>query len=314
MELNSEMRAVYIAGSINMDIVAHAPRHPIAGETIAGTSLSYFPGGKGANQAVAAAQMGASTRMVGMLGDDAFAGSLRDFLVEMKVDLTHVSVAEETPSGTALIVVGGAENTIVVVPGANGVLAPKDLDGLSVDRGDVLVAQFETPAETTRDFFERGRAAGATTILNPAPAAPINPRLLELCDIVVVNETEFAFLGGSHVEITLEDPSAIAAAVGNVRSSDDQVWVLTLGAAGVAAVDGSETDAFTIPGHQVEAVDTTGAGDCFVGSLAAALAEGNSLIESLLSSNAAAALCVQAHGAGPSMPRRSQVEAFIKRT
>src|SRR5665811_1115368 len=151
------MSNVYIAGSINMDIVAGTDRHPVPGETVAGQSLAYYPGGKGANQAVAAAQLGASARMVGRLGDDAFAEDLREFLSNKKVDVSEVSVAEGQPSGTALIVVAGGENTIVVVPGANGTLESESIDGLDLAEGDVLLAQFETPQATTRALFERGR-------------------------------------------------------------------------------------------------------------------------------------------------------------
>ena len=139
------MSRVYVAGSINMDVVASVPRHPTVGETIAGTSLNHYPGGKGANQAVAAARMGASSHMIGRLGDDAAAARLRDFLRGMEVNLDNVRQTPERPSGTALIVVAEGANTVVVVGGANEALSLSDIDQIEMTPNDVLVAQLETP-------------------------------------------------------------------------------------------------------------------------------------------------------------------------
>lgn len=304
------MSNVYVAGSINMDIVAFAARHPEVGETVAGESLSYFPGGKGANQAVASARMGADTYMVGKLGDDVFAGDLRAFLDASNIDLTHVSEVMDVPSGTALIVVGGGDNTIVVIPGANAELSAEDTSLVPIAAGDVLLAQFETPVPATKAFFERGKAAGATTILNPAPAGQIDAELLGLSDILVVNESEFALITGHPADISAADLGSVRAAVEDSRSFPHQTWVVTRGAAGVAAFDGAP-DGVVLRGHEVDAVDSTGAGDCFVGSLAAALAQGLELSTGLVSANAAAALCVQTEGAGPSMPDAATVERFM---
>ena len=294
-----------------MDIVAGTDRHPVPGETVAGQSLAYYPGGKGANQAVAAAQLGASARMVGRLGDDAFAEDLREFLSNKKVDVSEVSVAEGQPSGTALIVVAGGENTIVVVPGANGTLESESIDGLDLAEGDVLLAQFETPQATTRALFERGRRAGAVNVLNPAPAAEFEKGLLEACDIVVVNESELAAVAGLQSPPSADDHVAIRAAIDSVRVSPAQSWIVTLGASGALAVIAGSNEPTTCPGHEVRAIDTTGAGDCFVGALAAGLSESGNLAESLVLANAAAALSVQKDGAGPSMPASREVDEFL---
>src|SRR5262245_60630346 len=156
------MGRVFVAGSINMDVVATADRHPRVGETVPGTAVHYFPGGKGANQAVAAAKLGASATLVGRLGADAFGHQLRHFLALQGVDLTLVRDTTDTHSGTAVITVADADNTIVVVPGANALVSPDDVAAAAMARGDVAVSQFEIPQPAIAAFFRRARAAGAT--------------------------------------------------------------------------------------------------------------------------------------------------------
>ena len=164
------MGRVFVAGSINMDVVATADRHPQVGETVAGKAVLYFPGGKGANQAVAAAKLGAPTTLIGRLGTDAFGQQLRAFLAAQGVDLAFVKDTAEAHTGTALITIANADNTIVVVPGANALVSAEDVGAPVLAKGDVAVSQFEIPLPTIAAFFKRARAAGATTILNPAPA------------------------------------------------------------------------------------------------------------------------------------------------
>jgi ribokinase len=195
------MGRVFVAGSINMDVVATADRHPKVGETVAGQAVHYFPGGKGANQAVAAAKLGASTALIGRLGTDAFGQQLRTFLAAQGVDLALVKDAAGTHSGTAIITIANADNTIVVVPGANALVSAEDVAAPVLAKGDVAVSQFEIPQATIAAFFKRARAAGATTILNPAPAIACGPELLELVDIMILNETELGFLAGTHSPI-----------------------------------------------------------------------------------------------------------------
>jgi ribokinase len=193
------MGRVIVAGSINMDVVATAGRHPRIGETVAGTAVHFFPGGKGANQAVAAAKLGAPTMLVGRLGRDAFGQQLRSFLAAQGVDLGFVHDTDETHSGTAIITVADADNTIVVVPGANGMVSADDVSAPAIAQGDIAVSQFEIPLPAIAAFFARARAAGARTILNPAPAAKFGRELLDLVDVLILNETELGFLTGNRV-------------------------------------------------------------------------------------------------------------------
>src|ERR1700682_1664865 len=164
------MGRVVVAGSINMDVVATASRHPRIGETVAGTAVRYFPGGKGANQAVAAAKLGAPTTVIGRLGTDAFGGELRAFLAAQGIDLTFVQETAEAHTGTAVIIIANADNTIVVIPGANALVTASDVAAAALAKGDIAVSQFEIPLPAMSAFFTRARATSATTILNPAPA------------------------------------------------------------------------------------------------------------------------------------------------
>jgi ribokinase len=296
------MSRVYVFGSINMDVVAFAPRQPKVGETLMGTELRLLPGGKGANQAVAAKRGGADTALVGRLGDDPFAVELRAFLEGEAVDLGLTATLSETSSGTAIITVADSDNSIIVIAGANAQLDVDAVDDVSFEAGDVAVAQFETPQETTRAAFAKARAAGARTILNPAPAAELIDGLHELCDFIVLNESELAHLVGGDI-----DAEAITVALAmrygeKLKSRSDQTIVVTLGAAGV--VVGSEH----LAGRPVKAVDTTGAGDCFVGNLAARLAAGETVLDAAAAANRAASLCVQTVGAAVSMPTREQTD------
>src|SRR6202158_5245177 len=188
------MGRVFVAGSINMDVVATADRHPSIGETIAGQAMLYFPGGKGANQAVAAAKLGAPTALIGRLGRDAFGDELKSFLAAQGLDLRFVQTTAEAHTGTALITIANADNTIVVIPGANALVDAADVAALALAKGDIAVSQFEIPLPAIHAFFERARAADMTTILNPAPALETTRELLDLVDILILNESELGFL------------------------------------------------------------------------------------------------------------------------
>jgi len=293
-------------GSINMDVVATADRHPRSGETVTGEELHLVPGGKGANQAVAAHRAEAETCLVGRLGEDEFGDRLEAFLRDEALDLDHVERAPKLPTGTALVTVAGSQNTIVVVPGANGALRPGDVQALPVAPGDVVVAQFEVPLETVEAALRHGREEGARTLLNPSPAMPSSQRLLGLADVLVVNETELGFLGDAQAD-ALEGEGHIVEAARRFRARDSQVIVTTLGADGAVAVDGEGV--IRIEGRRVDAVDSTGAGDCFTGNLAAELSRKAPVSAALATANVAASLCVQSFGAGPSMPRLAEVRA-----
>jgi ribokinase len=295
-------------GSINMDVVATADRHPRPGETVPGSELGFSEGGKGANQAVASSRAGAETVMVGRLGDDDFGRRLEAFLRDEGLDLEHVASESGAPTGTAVVTVADSESTIVVVPGANAALTPTDVQALPVEAGDVVVAQFEVSLETVEAALRRARDQGAATILNPAPALECEPRLLDLADVLVVNETELAFLGPGAAE-SFESRDALIGAARELRSHESQILVVTLGRAGALALDRGEV--IEIDGRRVDAVDATGAGDCFVGFLAAQLSRDEPLRAALSTANVAASVCVQSSGAGVSMPTLEEVRATV---
>ncbi|MBR0721439.1 ribokinase [Bradyrhizobium manausense] len=301
------MGRVFVAGSINMDVVATADRHPRVGETVAGRQVLYFPGGKGANQAVAASRLGAKTTLIGRLGKDAFGAELRTFLGAQGIDLGSVLEAD-THTGTAIITVAASDNTIVVIPGSNGLVSADDVADAPLAKGDVAVSQFEIPLPTIAAFFQRARSAGATTLLNPAPAQKMSGELLVLVDILVLNETELGFLAGA--DLSDDDEAAkIIAVARQLQAREDQTICITLGKRGVLALAGDEE--FAVPGRAVKAVDTTGAGDCFVGALASQLADGAAMRAALAFANAAASISVQRMGAGPSMPTAAEVAAIL---
>jgi ribokinase len=294
------MARVVVIGSINMDVVATAVRPPAVGETILGSGLRFVPGGKGANQAVAASRLKAPTSLVGRVGRDAFGDSLLAFLGSEQIALEAVTQLPEVATGTALIVVGDdGDNTIVVVPGANHALTKADADAVAIDGDDVVVVQFELPLDVTYAALSRARRNGARTVLNPAPAQEVPAELLRLADFVVVNETELAFFSpGTDVDAGLQA----------LQQRPDQVVVATLGAEGAKTLIG--TQVVHVQGRPVPVVDTTGAGDCFVGALAAALCSWADTDEAVHFANLAASLAVQRFGAGTGMPALADVEAL----
>ncbi len=300
------MSRVFVAGSINMDVVATAARHPRVGETVAGKEVLYFPGGKGANQAAAAAKLGAPTTLIGRLGCDTFGSELKAFLAAQGIDLSLVRQTAEVHSGTAIVTVANADNTIVVVPGANALVSAADVDTASLAKGDIAVSQFEIPLPAITAFFKRARAAGATTILNPAPAIPFDPALLDLVDILILNETELGLLAKAELRDT-DDHARFIDAARSLPIGNDRIICLTLGKRGVLALVNGEP--LIIRGRAVKAIDTTGAGDCFVGAVAAQLAAGKPIRDALGYANVAASICVQRMGAAPSMPAAEEVEA-----
>ncbi|WP_329369286.1 ribokinase [Streptomyces sp. NBC_01483] len=293
------MTHIAVLGSTNMDLVAYVAKAPQRGETVTGREFRTIPGGKGAGQAVAAAHAGADVSMIGAVGADAFGSQLRTTLEHSGVDTDHLRTTEG-PSGTAHIVVddeGG--NEIVVIPGANGTvdhLAPGD-EAL-ITSADALLLQLEIPLAAVLAGAEAARRHGVRTILTPSPVQSLPPELLASIDLLVPNEHEAAALTG------LTDPRDAATAL------LDQVpeVVVTLGAAGsLYATRGAEP--LTVPAPRVTAVDSTGAGDTFVGTLAVALAEGRPMRAALAWASTAASMSVQRPGASSSMPYRSEIDA-----
>jgi ribokinase len=280
-----------VVGSMNMDIVATTARYPARGETVRGESVSFHAGGKGANQAVAAARLGARACLIGCVGGDDFGEQLIGFVAASGVDASRVR-RTDAPTGTALILVDGeGENTIVVVLGANGCLLPADAESAPIELGDALLVQLETPRETVEAALRLARARGATSILNAAPPRDYAPDLAALADVVLVNELE-------------------RAALTDYERRPGQALIVSLGSRGVVAHTDDGT--FERPARAVKAVDTTGAGDCFAGALAARLARGSPIIDALGYAVAAASICVTRPGAGPSMPTGAEVEQALR--
>ncbi|WP_030155897.1 ribokinase [Streptomyces sp. NRRL S-244] len=294
------MTAIAVLGSTNMDLVAYVPKAPRLGETVTGREFRTVPGGKGANQAVAAARSGGEVVMIGAVGADGFGVRLRSALTEAGVETAALRTVEGA-SGTAHITVddeGG--NSIIVIPGANGGVTGLEAgDAARIGAADLLLLQLELPMEAVLAGASAARAQGVRTVLTPAPARMLPHELLELVDLLVPNEHEAAALTG------FTDPLGAAEAL----LRDVPEVVVTLGAAGVLyAARGREP--LTVPAPRVRAVDTTAAGDTFVGALAVALGERRPMAEALRWASAAAALSVQRPGAQDSMPTRAETDAF----
>lgn len=300
------MGRVVVVGSINVDLVCRAERQPRPGETVLGSEFATHPGGKGANQAVAAARSEAETWMVGRVGTDAFGDAQIDFLQQQGIRTDRVLRSDDVPTGVALITVSAeGENSIVVVPGANGRVSQEDVN-VVFEPEDVVVCQFEIPLETVVAVLRCAHERGARTILNPAPAAEWPSEYRSLVDVLVVNESELAFLAGGP-EPDPADTRAVAERVAALRAGPNQTVVATLGSHGLVAATGAEE--MVLAGHSVRAVDTTAAGDTFVGAFAASLARGAAEREALEYANLAAAISVERAGAGPSIPARAEIEA-----
>ncbi|MFF8912513.1 ribokinase [Streptomyces sp. NPDC015032] len=293
------MTGIAVLGSTHMDLVAYAARAPERGETVTGRELRTVPGGKGANQAVAAARAGGEVTMIGAVGDDAYGTLLRSTLEHAGVGTGLLHTAEG-PSGTAHIVVDDTgSSSIVVIPGANGTvteLGPGEMAAIA--GADLLLLQLELPLSAVTEGARVAHAQGVRTILTPSPVQPLPAELLDCVDLLIPDEQEAAALTGA------SDPRAAA----QILLSQVPAVVITLGQEGcLYAARGGEAVLFPAP--EVTAVDITGAGDTFVGTLAVALGERRPVPESLAWAASAAALCVQRPGASASMPYRSEIDA-----
>jgi ribokinase len=300
------MARVVVVGSINMDLVVRASRFPQAGETILGHAFQTIPGGKGANQAVAARRLGAEVVMIGRVGDDPFGSPLRQNLAGEGINTERVVPDASQPTGVALITVeDSGENTIIAVLGANGAIARSDIEAARslITGADSLIMQLEVPLAVIAHAAQLARAGGVPVILNAAPAQPLPPPLLALVDYLVVNEGEARLLAGSGAV-----PPAEAARALQARGA--RAVVVTLGAAGSLLV-GDDGVCVSAPAFAVRVVDTTAAGDAFVGAFALARAATLPAAEALRWANAAGALAVTRVGAQPSLPTRAEVEAFL---
>jgi ribokinase len=296
---------VCVVGAANIDLISYLPRLPEVGETLHGTEFRMGYGGKGANQAVMAAKLGADVTMVTKLGKDVFGdGTLENFRA-MGIDTRFVTVTEEASSGVAPIFVDpSGNNAIVIVTGANDLITEGEIEDArqAMAAAGVVVCQLEIPVETTRLALRAARAEGVTTVLNPAPARSDLPdELLELSDVFCPNQSEAEFITGQPVG-TVDEAAVVAQAL---RARGPRVVVITLGAAGclVADSDGVEH----VEGEAVDAVDSTGAGDAFVGALAYFLARGDALREGARWANRVASLSVLGHGTQTSFPNREDL-------
>lgn len=288
---------IAVIGGLNMDLAVRVPRLPAPGQTVTGSEALRSPGGKGGNQAVAAARLGARARMIGMLGDDPFGAELRRNLMAEGVDVTGVGTASETATGMALIVVqADGENTITLSPGANAALPATD-----VGAADVLLMNLEVPLSAV---LAAAKSADALRVLNAAPLETDLSNLLRHVDVLIVNETEASALLGAPVR----DP---ADAARSLLAHGPRTAVLTLGASG--AVAASEAITCVEKGFPTEAVDTVGAGDAFCAALAVALGSGAPIVGALRRACAAGSLATTRTGAQSALPTRSEIDQLLSR-
>ena len=297
-------KPVVVVGSLNMDLVMRTPRVPVGGETLHGHEFSTLPGGKGANQAVACARLGARVAMIGQVGNDGFGTTLRDGLAADGIDVSAIPQNATVGTGVAMILVEDiGQNRIVLAAGANGALTAADIDAHAglIEGAAMLVLQLEVPMPVVQRAVEVAHAAGVPVLLNPGPAAPLPDSLWSQIDILVPNESEAALLSG----VSVDDVASAYAAARALRQRGVGIVLITLGASGVAVVD--DSGEHHLPAHVVKAVDTTAAGDTFIGGLTAGLIEGMNLNDAIALGQRASALCVTRHGAQPSIPYRREI-------
>jgi len=304
------MLDIVVIGSLNTDLVIKAPRLPSPGETLHGEELRTIPGGKGANQAAAAARLGSWVAMVGRIGRDEFGPRLVDNLAHLCVNTDHIHVDPHTSTGTALIMVDQqGENTILLSSGANGRVSKADIDTALplLKQAKLLLLQFEIPLETVAYALEKAAELDLQVILNPAPAKPVSQELLSKVDILVPNMTELQLLSG----IPAEDDQTIRQAAQTLLDMGVGIVVVTLGERGALLVTPQEIE--LVPGIEVDVVDTTAAGDAFIGALATALVRDMPLVEAIRFSNCAGALATTRFGAQTSLPSADEVYQVYSR-
>ena len=298
------MAKILVVGSINMDLVVRVPHSPQPGETVLGGDFETFPGGKGANQAVAASRMGGEVTMVGRVGHDDFGDTLIQGLVADKVKTTHVIKDSDAPTGIAMIAVAAdGENLIVVASGANLKVSAEDVNNARslMRETDILLMQLEVPLETVGEAVDLAAAYDVPVVLNPAPAQSLPRTILANVDVLTPNQHELA---------ALTEEADIDKGIQKLREWGVKNLVITLGPNGARVVT-DEIDQ-RLPAHEITAVDTTAAGDAFNGALAVALAEGKPILEAVRYGMAAGAMAATKRGAQPSLPARDAVESLMK--
>ena len=300
---------VVVAGSLNMDLVVRTSRYPAAGETLTGLDFATFLGGKGYNQALAAAKAGSQVAMIGQLGQDGFGEQFVAALAQNGLNASHVGRVANVSTGIANIIVEpNGTNRIIIVPGANGTLTPAIVEKAAevFKECRILLLQLETPVASNLVAAQLAKAAGATVILTPAPAPaePLPAQLIKLVDYVIPNEIEVFQLAG----IAVSEP--VDAAAQKLLKHGWQGVVVTLGEQGCAYYGAGQAK-LAVPGFKVEVVDTTAAGDAFTGAFATNLAQGHALLESLLNANVAGALACTRLGSGTSLPTANEIATFL---
>jgi ribokinase len=302
---------IIVVGSLNMDLVVRMPKIPRPGETLLGGVFKTFPGGKGANQAVAAARLGVHVTMIGCIGNDSFGQEMRATLAKEGIDTTHILVHPDEATGVALIQVDAqGQNSIAVASGANFHLTSTNVEKAMQIIGEfnALVMPLETPLETIYTATDIAARKGAKVILNPAPAQILEKDLLQLVDVLLPNEYEIAFMTG----MQLQSASDINYAAEKLLSLGPRNLIVTMGSQGAILFNEKKARPTIIPAWQVQAVDSTAAGDCFVGALAVGLCEGKSITAAAKFASAAAAISVTRIGAQPSLPYREEVDQFMR--
>ena len=299
---------IIVFGSINMDLVVYSDKQPTKGETILGNSFETFQGGKGANQAVAVAKLGLPVSLIGKVGNDVFGDELLENLNRETVD-TSMIVRHEGPSGVAFIYVfeQTSENHIIVISGSNKEVKSNQISDKELSTSDVLISQLEVPPLEIEDLFIRAKNSGTYRMLNAAPALEISKNLIRETDLLVMNESELENL--SERSVDNENIDSIAEAIKVLNLKTTQSIAVTLGSKGVYVYTNQKGD--FIDGHKIEAVDTTGSGDCFIGALATHYLKSNDLLDSVNFANKAAALSVTKRGASASMPTLEEVVNFL---
>ncbi len=298
---------IVVVGSLNMDLITRVSQVPEGGVTCYGHGFSTAPGGKGANQAVACARLGGRVAMVGRVGDDDMGKTLLSGLQREGIDTTHVLQTPGTASGVATILVeDSGQNRIILAPGANALLSAQDIDRAEAlfSQAALIVVQLETPLETVEHVLRRAQAAKVPVLLNPAPAVPLPAAMLSNVDYLVPNESEAALLTGQGVS-SVEDAKRAAQ---QLHAQGARTVLVTMGEKGVLVHHEQASHAFAA--HTVRAVDTTAAGDTFIGGLCVGLVQGWHLEKAVALAQAASALCVTRAGAQPSIPYRRELPDF----
>jgi ribokinase len=305
------MADILVLGSLNMDLTLKVKKLPFRGETIYAQEFLKSPGGKGANQAIAAARFGANVKMIGRVGIDQYGEELITNLAVNQVDVSGISKDIQFPTGTALITVDDiGSNTIVVFPGANSSLTIEKISMVEIKKellkAEAIISQLEIPLNIVEKVFETAKKYSVKTILNPSPICKLSDRLLKSTDCIVFNEVEAAVL--SNHEVT--NPATAMQAAKILLQFGPRLIILTLGEQGAVFVSADESK--YIPAYQIEAIDTTGAGDTFIAVFTASWLEGKSIDSSLNYASAAAAITVSKKGAQISLPNRDEVEKFLR--